>query len=135
MRSGKSTKVPKVKSVNILVTGDDNYNNITKFNETMQHIYDQIQDVKRINTFGSVYGAELLARLYAQQNFTEYYEYTSDFLKTKKYSTAQSYYIIMDIAIKRMDLVIIFSSVRTKKIDLIIKKCKSDGIECLIVKE
>jgi hypothetical protein len=36
MRSGKDTKKePKIKDFNILVTGDDNYNNVTKFNDTM----------------------------------------------------------------------------------------------------
>lgn len=121
--------------INILITGDDNYNNVDKFNRTLQHVYDVFPEEKVINTFGSVYGAQLLARLYAENENTKYYAYSTDMLKTNKFNSSQKYYILFNIAIKKMDLVIIFSSVVTKKVQLIVKKCISEGVEYLIIKE
>ena len=136
MRSRQNIKKDsKIRDFNILITGDENYNNITKFNITMQSIYEQIPNIKKIHTFGSVYGAELLARLYAQQQLTNYHEYSTAMFKTDKLKPAQLYHMMINIAIKSMDLVIIFSSIYNKKINLIIKKCKDEGIPYLIVKE
>jgi ribosomal protein L7Ae-like RNA K-turn-binding protein len=55
--------------------------------------------------------------------------------KTDKLKPAQLYYMMINVAIKSMDLVIIFSNVYTKKLNTIIKKCKNEGVPYLIVKE
>jgi ribosomal protein L7Ae-like RNA K-turn-binding protein len=55
--------------------------------------------------------------------------------KTNKLSSSQLYHMMMNLSIKKTDLVIIFSNVMTKKIQTIINKCIDNNIDYLVVKE
>jgi hypothetical protein len=56
----------------MLIVGDNDYNNLAKFNAVMDTLYEQIPQVKTIATFGGRYGAEVLGRLYAEDKQTDF---------------------------------------------------------------
>ncbi len=125
----------KIKYFNILVTGDKNYNNLRKFNMVMTEIKQAIEQVKCIGTFGEKYGAEVLARLFAEKYNIRYKEFNISIFKNTRRSEKQLYYILLRIAVKWSDLVVIFSNIYTNKIKQIINICKSLDKEYIIVKE
>ncbi len=133
MRQGK--KITKNKRINILITGDVNYNNINKFNLVMQQIYDIIQTTKVIATFGEKYGAQLLAKLYAEDKLTDYIQFDMHIFKNSKKPQTILYHSLPSIAVKWADIIIIFSNFYTQKINKIIKLCKKLQKEYIIVKE
>lgn len=133
MRQGQ--KFTKIKKIHILVTGDVNYNNINKFNLTMQKLYDTIQETKIIGTFGEKYGAQLLMKLYAEDKLTDYREFDMHIFKNSKKPQSVLYYSLPSIAVKWADIVVIFSSFYTQKVNKIIKLCKKLQKEYIIVKE
>ncbi len=122
----------------ILITGDDNYNNLMKFNITMQNIYSKLQDVPRaVGTFGRIYGAELLGRIWAEQHNDKYVPFTIEQtpLKNSPELPARKYHILLNIAVKWSDLVLIFSNIETKKIKQIIQLCQRHQVPYLIINE
>ena len=131
----RQTKEKKVKNFNILITGDNNYNNITKFNTQMQQIYNTITVTKTIATFGGKYGAEVLGQLYAQDKDINFTQFNMGMFNKSKKGYAQLYHVLLNIGVKWSDLVIIFSNIYTPKIKSIIKLCEKLDKEYIIIKE
>ncbi len=132
----KKSKVTKVKDFKILITGDENYNNISKFNTTMDDIYSNLDMPSIIYTYGAKYGAELLGQLYAQQNHIVFKTFTIQLLRRVTTRTdSQKYHMIQNIAIEQVDIVLIFSNIYNKKIKMIIDKCKSTNTRYFLIKE
>ncbi len=125
----------KIKYFNILITGDNNYNNLSKFNIIMTQIRQEIEQVKCIGTFGGKYGAQVLAQLFAQQQGIKFKEFSTSMFKNVKRPEGQLYHILLSVATKWSDLVIIFSNVYNNKIKQIIDICKRNDKEYIIIKE
>ena len=125
----------KIRYFNILVTGDNNYNNLNKFNAVMTQIRQSIEQVKCIGTFGGKYGAEVLAQLFAQQQGIKFKQFSTSMFKNANKSEGQLYHILLGVAVKWSDLVIIFSNIYTNKIKEIIDICKRNDKEYIIIKE
>lgn len=125
----------KIRCFNILVTGDNNYNNLNKFNAVMTQIRQSIEQVKCIGTFGGKYGAEVLAQLFAQQQGIKFKQFSTSMFKNANKSEGQLYHILLGVAVKWSDLVIIFSNIYTNKIKEIIDICKRNDKEYIIIKE
>lgn len=125
----------KVRYFNILVTGDNNYNNLSKFNIIMTQIRQNIEQVKCIGTFGGKYGAQVLAQLFAQQQGIKFKQFDTAMFKNISKPQGQLYHILLGVAVKWSDLVIIFSNVYNNKIKQIIDICKRNDKEYLIIKE
>ena len=125
----------KIKYFNILITGDNNYNNLKKFNIVMTQILSKIENFVCIGTFGGKYGAEILARLFAQQENKNFKKFDTAIFKYSTRSKQQLYYILLGVAVKWSDLVIIFSNIYTDKIKQIINICKRQNKEYIIIKE
>lgn len=128
-------KIKKIKDFRILVTGDNNYNNINKFSVFMDSIYQKISETKTIATFDGKYGAEILAQIYAQQKLTNFKTFTTEIFKNNSSKQEKLYHILLSIAVKWSDLVIIFSNVYNNKIKQIIKLCKKNNIQYLLIKQ
>ena len=131
----KKNNINKINYFNILVTGDNNYNNLKKFNTVMTQIRQNIEQIKCIGTFGGVYGAEVLAQLFAQQENIRFKRFDISMFKNAKRSEGQLYHILLGVAVKWSDLVIIFSNIYTNKIKEIIDICKRNDKEYIIIKE
>ncbi len=132
MQQKKNTKI---RYFNILVTGDNNYNNLNKFNVIMTQIRQSIQQVKCIGTFGGKYGAQVLAQLFAQQEDIKFKEFNTSMFKNVNRPQGQLYHILLSVATKWSDLVIIFSDVYNNKIKQIIDICKRNDKDYIIIKE
>lgn len=110
-------KTVKLKKFNIIITGDNNYNNARKMSIKLDQIINNIQYDKNIATFGGKYGAQLLGQIYAEQNgFDECYTFDGSlYSKTKMCQAHQLYNLSLSIGVKWSDLVLIFSNVYTIK--------------------
>lgn len=128
----KSDKEIKVK---LLITGDNNYNNVKKFNKFMKKVYNSIEDHKVVGTFGVPYGAELLGKLYAEETETDYVEFDNRFFKKTTKTPAQLYHVLLNIGVKWSSIIIIFSNIYTPKVKEIINLCEKYKKEYLLVKE
>lgn len=129
-------KTVKVKKFNILITGDNNYNNVRKMSIKLDQIINNIQYDKNIATFGGKYGAQLLGQIYAEQNgFDECYTFDGSLYSKTKMSRPQLYNLSLSIGVKWSDLVLIFSNVYTDKINKIIKLCQKYDKSYFLIKE
>lgn len=128
-------KKNKIRYFNILITGDNNYNNLKKFNSVMSQIESNIEYVKCIGTFGEKYGAQILAQLFSQEANIKFKQFNINMFKHSKKSQNQLYYVMLSIAAKWSDLVIIFSNVYNTKVKHIINICKQNNKDYIIVKE
>lgn len=132
----KKPKVNKIKDFKVLITGDDNYNNINKFNKTLDDIYLNLDMPSIIYTFGSKYGAEILGRLYAEQHHVVFKTFTIQLLHHVVTKTQyQKYYIVQRMAIQKVDMILIFSNIYNKKINSIINMCKSKDKQYFLIKQ
>ena len=126
---------------NLLITGSDNYNNVDKFNKVMGDIIKQLPPPQQIMiyTFDSRYGAQILARLYAEQLGTYYqgwniatYFIGSHFKRSNPISLKQ---VMVKNAVKKSDLILIFSNELTPSIENLIKITKKQAKEYIIINE
>lgn len=128
-------KTVKVKKFNILITGDNNYNNVRKMSIKLDQIINSIQYDKQLGTFGGKYGAQLLGQIYAEQNGYVFHSLDGSMYKKTKKSGPQLYHITLSIGVKWSDLVLIFSNVYTNKIKEIIKLCQKNDKSYFLIKE
>lgn len=125
-RKSKKTQ-EELNKFNILITGSDNYNNVSKFNKVMGDIIKQLPPLQQlmIYTFDSRYGAQLLARLYAEQLGVYYqgWNIATYFVGNhfKRSNPIRLQQVMLKNAIKKSDLILIFSNELTPNIDNVIK--------------
>lgn len=125
----------KLKKFNVLITGDNNYNNVHKMCIKLNQILNNIQFEKHLGTFGGKYGAELLGQIYAEQKEYQFTSFDQTWFKKTKKTSAQLYHILLSIGVKWADVVIIFSNIYTSKINNIITLCEKHNVVYFLIKE
>ena len=132
-------KEEKEKTFNILVTGSQSYNNIDKFNNIMTELVNSIDQKIMIFNFNQKYGAQILGRLFAQALQLKYQGWqVSTYFKGrgfKKVNYYRLYYMMQSHAIKKADLVAIFSNTLNEKLNRILQDCKKNNTQYLLIKE
>lgn len=133
MRQKEQKKDKKERRIKILVTGDQNYNNQSLFIRTMDQIFRELQgQQKHIGTYGSQYGAQLLANAYALQKDVKYIVFDERTLKSAR--GGRAYWISLQIGVKWADIIVVFSSIMTPKLKNIISSAKRKEKQIIVRK-